>query len=278
MNPQKLEHLEPAASRSGAAPAGTKARPYRLGVVSYLNARPLCEAFEDRPEARLEPAVPSALAPLLREDRCDVALLPVVDYWRERASLQIVSDACIGCDGETMTVRVFAKRPADKISLLHVDGDSHTSIILAQLIWRTLYDRELELAEWRPDDPATLEEVEAVLLIGDKVVNNAPTGFGFEVDLGAAWKYHTGLPFVFAAWCGRADRDFERLAVLLAEARDRGQADAERIAREAAPAHGWPEAAAVHYLCSALKFTLTDAMRSGMDRFFRLAIEHGLLP
>jgi len=248
---------------------------YALGVVSYLNARPLYEGLADRRNLTLKPAVPADLAEMLLAGGCDAALLPVVDYWRHKDRLQPVSDACIASDGETMTVRVFAKRPAGQIQRLHVDGESHTSIILAQIIWRELYGRKLDLVPWKPGDS---DGCDAVLLIGDKVVSHAPVGFGFEVDLGAAWKYLTGLPCVFAGWYGRADRDFTDLSAVLSKARDRGRAEAERIARRAAARHGWPQETAIRYLTRTLKFQLTDAMRSGMDRFFTLAEKHGLLP
>ncbi len=247
---------------------------YTLGVVSYLNARPLYEFLTDREDVVLRPAVPAALGAMLTAGECDAALLPVVDYWRSRESLGLVSDGCIGSDGETMTVRVFSRRPAGEIRRLHVDGESHTSVILARLIWRELYRQDLELIPMSGEpDP-----IEAVLLIGDKVVNAAPAGYGFEVDLGAAWKYMTGLPFVFAAWCGARDRDFSALAVELSAARDRGEADARRIAVEAAPVHGWPEETAIRYLSKTLQYRLTDAMRAGMDRFFAMAAKAGLLP
>ena len=250
---------------------------HTLGVVSYLNARPLNEFLQKRCDMRLKPAVPADLAQMLAEKHCDVALLPVVDYWRHRDRLQLVSDACIASDGETLTVRVFSKRPADKIQRLHIDGDSHTSIILAQIIWRELYDCELELSPWDSSDHGSLDDVEALLLIGDKVIRQRPLGFGFEVDLGAAWKYLTGLPCVFAAWYGPRDEDFSELAKALTEARDQGQAEARRIASEAAGQHGWPEETAIRYLCETLKYRLDDSMRAGMDRFFKFAVDHGLL-
>ena len=251
---------------------------HTLGVVSYLNARPLYESLEQNCRIGLIPAVPADLCAKLLDETCDAALLPVVDYRRNTERLQRVSDACIGCDGETMTVRVYAKRPAENIRRMWVDGDSHTSVILAQIIWRELYRQDLELLPWRPTDPEAGEDVEALLLIGDKVINNAPVGFGFEVDLGAAWKFLTGLPFVFAAWYGSRNRDLSDLARILSEARDKGEADARRIARADAPSHGWPEEAAIQYLCRTLRFRLTPAMHESMDRFFTLAADHGLLP
>lgn len=257
---------------SGTPSVSAAVRPLTLGVVSFLNARPLRETLDDRDDVSLLPDVPARLGERLDRGECDAALLPIVDYWPRRDRLEIVSDACIGSDGETLTVRVFSAGPPDRIEQLHVDGDSHTSVTLARLIWRELYGRTLHLRPYS-GEPAT-----AVLLIGDKVVTRRPRGFGFEVDLGAAWKHLTGLPFVFAAWYGRRGSDLQAASRMLSEARDAGVAHAREIARRMAPLHGWPIDVAEHYLCDVMKYSITPPMRSAMDRFFELADGHGLLP
>ena len=119
---------------------------------------------------------------------------------------------------------------------------------------------------------------QVVLLIGDKVVRNAPRGFGFEVDLGAAWKHLTDLAFVFAAWYGPKDRDYRAITRLLTDARDAGVAEARRIAGEHAAARGWPVEVATKYLGEIMRYRLTPPMHAAMDRFFHLADRHGLLP
>ena len=251
-----------------------------LGVVSFLNALPLYESLTGRADLTIVPAVPSRLGGFLAEGRCAAALLPVVAYWRERRRLTLISDACIASDGETMTVRVFSKAPPDTVQRLYVDGDSQASVVLAQVVWRELYGTALELVPWNGGNGATgaiSTEPESVLLIGDKVVRERPRGFGFEVDLGAAWKHLTGLPFVFAAWFGEAEQDHRALAEELRAARDAGVADAERIARKHASRHGWPVDLAVTYLSHTMRYTITDAMRAGMGRFFELAVGHGML-
>lgn len=247
-----------------------------FGVVSFLNSRPLREYLSGQDGVNVRPEVPSRLIGMLDAGECDIALLPVVDYWRNRNRLALVSDGCIASDGETMTVRVYSRRPPEKVSRLHVDGDSHTSIVLARLIWLELYDRRVEVVPWRGERPDDDRDVDAILLIGDKVVTRAPRGFGFEVDLGAAWKHLTDLPFVFAAWFGRRDRDNAHAARILSDARDAGVADARAIAIRAAAEHGWPEELAIKYLCDIMKFKLTPGMRAGMDRFFYMAERRGL--
>ncbi len=244
-------------------------RIWTLGAVSFLNARPLVDALVDREGIVVRPAVPSRLAAMLESGACDAALMPVVDYWRRRNVLQRVSDACIASSGETMTVRVYSKVPPDKMERLHVDTHSHTSLVLARVIWREMYGRRLDLRPFDADDVnGPKDDVEGVLLIGDKVASSRRHGFGFEVDLGAAWMHLTGLPFVFAAWYAPRDCDCTVLSKALEQARDKGVADAARIASEQGPLHGWPVQLAQKYLCGIMQYKLTDSMRAAMDRFF----------
>src|SRR5258706_15074047 len=89
----------------------------RLGSVSYLNAKPLIYGLEHDDSVRLRLEVPSRLLAGLREKRFDVALLPVIDYQR-LDGLCLVPSRGIGCDGPTLTVRIFSKRPVEQIPTL----------------------------------------------------------------------------------------------------------------------------------------------------------------
>lgn len=245
----------------------------RAGVVSFLNARPLIEGLDRRPDWRLTFAVPSALPDLLDRGEVDIALLPVIEFHRRRDRLALISDACIASDGETLTVRVFSATPPESITRLLVDGDSRTSVMLARLVWNHLYRRTIDVAPLPADAPPPRDA--ACLLIGDKVVTRRPLGFGFEVDLGAAWKHLTSLPMVFAVWAARTDTLDEAARHSVAEtlnaARDAGVAAAEQIAAREAATHHWPEPLARHYLTRSLCFRLTDSMRAGMKEFLDMA-------
>jgi len=252
-----------------------------LGVVSFLNARPLIEGLDAEPDIRLEYAVPSALAGMLLDGQVDAALIPVVDLGRRAGGTpgggawEQVSDACIGSDGPTLTVRAFSRVPPERMTTLHVDGDSHTSVALARLIWSRCYGRRLALVPLA--EAAGLDRCESVLLIGDKVVTMPPHEFAYEIDLGEAWKRWTGLPFVFAVWVAGAGWDNAVLARRLNAARDRGVARAAEIAAEVGPNHGWPVELACEYLTRRLMYTLTAAARAGLERFLDLASADGLL-
>jgi len=251
--------------------------PARLGVVSYLNSRPLIEGLQDESAVRLEFAVPSALPAMLQQGRVDAALIPIIDLAGKADTWERISDAGIGSDGETLTVRVFSRIPPEQITTLHTDNHSHTSVALARLIWKHCYNQDLSVVP--TDVNHKLEDdCRAVLLIGDKVVTAPLHDFEYDVDLGTAWKKWTNLPFVFAVWAASVGRDNRQLAELLIRARDRGVANATDIATRMAPDHGWPVDLAREYLTERLAYTITPQAQKGMELFLELTGEQGLIP
>ncbi len=248
---------------------------WRLGVVSYLNAKPLIHSLDSDRQIELIFDVPARLPDLLDNGKVDAAMVPVIDLARRGDAWQIVSDACIGCDGESLTVRVFSRVPAESIRKLHVDGDSHTSVALARIIWRELYDSRLAVVPFLGHE--TVDECEAILLIGDKVVRNNLIDYDIETDLGSAWKSLTSLPFVFAVWAAPAGVGVAELADRLAKARSSGVASAELIAADYGPGMGWPLALAKRYLKTRLKYTLGPRQRLGLAKFFELAQRNNIV-
>jgi len=241
----------------------------RLGVVSFLNSRPLICGLEKESAVKLCFDVPSRLTERMIRGEFDAALVPVIDLLREDVDLQVISSSCIGCDGETLTVRVFSRVPPEKISRIYLDIDSHTSATLVRMIWPQLYRREVEFVDL--SESFSPGDCDTVLLIGDKVVSVDPDEFRYQIDLGGAWKTWTGLPFVFAVWAAPGGRDFGELSKLLDEARGRGVKQAGQLAVEFGPVLGWPAVLAQQYLQRYLTFGLTDKHVEGMVRFLDLA-------
>lgn len=247
-----------------------------LGVVAFLNARPLIEGLDTNPKVHLHRAVPSVLPAMLEAGQVDAALVPVIDLARSEGVWERISDAGIACDGETLTVRVFSQVPPQKMTTLYVDSDSHTSLVLAQLIWKHRYKRPIQTVPLA--EASSLSDCESVLLIGDKVVSAPTHGFAHTIDLGEAWKAWTGLPFVFAVWAAPAGRsDNDALGQLLADTRDHGLTCLAEIAARSASDHGWPIDLATRYLTEFMSYRITPAAREGMGRFIAMAAEEGFI-
>lgn len=255
--------------------AGTKPQALRVGSVSFLNARPLIYGLDGAQDLlRLSLDVPSRLLDGLLDGRYDVALLPVIDYQR-MPGLKLLTSGGIGCDGATLTVRIFSPVPVEQVRKLACDTDSHTSVALARVVLSRLYGikpRFVDLAAGVRRDGSA-----ALLLIGDKVVCEEPQGLPHQLDLGEAWKRLTGLPFVFAAWIARDGVDLRDLPDRLELARRDGLAHLDEIVARHAVPRGWPAGVARRYLAEHLKFEIGPDQLRAIRLFHQYAAEEGLL-
>ena len=111
-----------------------QAAAYRVGCVSYLNARPLIAGPDDEPGIQVRTDVSARLLADLESGDVDVALCPVFDFFSSEQDLSLVPVGAIGCEGPTLTVRLYSQVPIDEITTLHADTDSHTSVALAQVL------------------------------------------------------------------------------------------------------------------------------------------------
>ncbi len=250
--------------------------PTRIGAVSFLNTLPLIEGLDRAERIELIRAVPANLPGMLESGAIDVGLVPVIDMIRGQRNWHAISDAGIASAGASLTVRVFSRVDPHDIDTLCVDRDSHTSVALASIIWRERYGRKLRLKPFAAAAGAELERCQAVLLIGDKVINSPPglEEFSTHMDLGATWRSLTGLPFVFATWACIDPSVGECVEKLLNDARDRGVARAAELAARGAEHAGWPVDLAKRYLTSFLEYRLTDDHRRAIETFFELARRH----
>ena len=247
----------------------------RIGSVSFLNAKPLIYGLEEDDSLRLALDVPAKLLDGLVERRFEVALLPVIDYQR-LSGLRVLRAGGIGCDGPTLTVRIFSPTPIERIAALACDADSHTSVALARIILAGQYNIRPELVTL--DRARHLHKPDtAVLLIGDKVVCEEPRELPYQLDLGEAWKKMTGLPFVFATWMAREGVELGDLPQRLERAKREGLAHVDQIIRQHAVPRGWPAEVARKYLTHHLKFDIGPKQLEAIRLVHRLAHEQGVL-
>lgn len=260
---------------------------YSLGCVSFLNSKPLIEPLLERAGVEVHFAVPSALLGWLEAGGMGgaewggrAALLPVVDYQVCAQDLVFLPAGCIACAGPTLTVRIFSPVVPGEIRTLYCDTDSHTSVILAQVILRRRYGVKAEIRPLAEHDVAGSEKG-ALLLIGDKVVNAAPErGFPYQLDLGEEWWELTGLPFVFACWmapAALAPAQLRGLYHILAEGQRAGAGMTERLLDKYAAEKQWPRELARRYFTEYLRYAWTEPMTAGLRKFYELAGAEGLL-
>lgn len=242
----------------------------RIGCVSYLNAKPLIDGLQtsDGVDAAVRLDVPAGLLDDLQSGAVDVALCPVADYFRSSIPLSILPVGGIGCDGPTLTVRLYSAVPIVKITTVHADTDSHTSVNLLKVLLRRRYDIAPRFIAYDPRAAGSAPPP-SMLLIGDKVITAAPsaTAYPHQLDLGEAWHAWTGLPFVFAVWMTRRGESLGDLPARLYACRRRNTDRIGAIADQYAPRLGWPADLARHYLGDLLRYEIGPRQLDAIARF-----------
>jgi cyclic dehypoxanthinyl futalosine synthase len=252
----------------------------RIAAVGYLNARPLIEGLDREPasgRAVLECASPAEVARRVAEDEADVALMPVAAA-ASIGDLRLVRGCAIGARGAVRSVVIAGERPIESLDELAVDLSSRTSVVLARLLLRARTGREPRLVGCSPREAiASVSGGRGALVIGDAALD-IEGRFPHVLDLGRAWLEHTGLPFVFAAWCGRAGAVSAEQERMLLAAKAEGLARRDAIADEYAARSGLPGPSLRAYLHDAIRYDLGDDERRGLERFHDDAARAGLLP
>jgi len=173
----------------------------RIGAVSYLNSKPLIYGLENgmlKDQVELIIDYPSNIAKALLDDTIDIGLVPVAII-PEMKEHHIITDYCISCDGAVESVCLFSDVPVDEIKTVLLDYQSRTSILLAQFLLKEYWKAAPVFQEATVDFVKQIKGTTAAVLIGDRTFKQRRIS-KYCYDLGLAWKLHTGLPFVFAAW------------------------------------------------------------------------------
>ena len=256
----------------------------RIGCVSYINSKPLIEGLDEFEGLDIDYRVPAALLEGLENDRMDIALCPVVDYFRSDADLVIVPSSGIGCAGETYTVRLFSKVAIEDIREVYADTDSHTSVALMRVILAKSFGVVPELVNYKASDKTVNgkpidHEPETMLLIGDKVVTDCPNddAYKHQLDLGQAWWELTGLPFVYATWLAKRGTFLGSLPEILMQTQSKNCERVEMIAEKYSEKHGWPVDLTVKYFTEYLRYTIGRDELAGIKKFAEFAAELGVI-
>jgi len=254
--------------------------PTRVGVVSYLNAKPLYYRLETTPGVQLEMDVPSRLAEGLRSATLDIALIPSVEYLRGvELGYEVLPGFAIAARGAVRSVKLFSRVPFAAIERLALDAGSRTSQALAQVWLDAAHGVRPRQIEPLPLGMPVLESTaDAVLVIGDRAMCVPDAPFHAVVDLAEAWKALTGLPFVFALWVVRSGVEIGALPARLAQCRTEGLAHANALAAEYGPKLGLDVATCYDYLTQALSYDLGEPELAGLRRFAQMGAELGLIP
>jgi len=241
---------------------------WRIGAVSYLNTRPLLLGMEQSPfkeRIDLVKSYPAQIAQDLLDDSIDIGLVPVA-IMPLLKNPQIVSKYVIGTEGEVASVALFSQVPMDQIEKVYLDYQSRTSVSLAKILLKQHWKKEVEFLIATEGYINEISGKTAGIIIGDRALASL-NRFEHIYDLGLAWKAHTGLPFVFAAWVANKPIPSEFMdAFDVANAYGLKHLD-EVIALIPATEQVYD----LHkYYTENISYTLTEEKKKGLESFLKL--------
>src|SRR5688500_5435579 len=106
----------------------------RIGAVNYLNTKPLIHDLAQlAPEAEVILDYPSRLAEQLARGDLDVALIPIIEYFRA-GYYSLGPGISISSHGGVLSVTLFSRVPWKQIRRLALDEGSRTSAALSRVI------------------------------------------------------------------------------------------------------------------------------------------------
>ena len=250
----------------------------RLGAVSYLNTRPLVEGLDRRPDVALRFDVPARCADLVEAGEVDLGLVPIIEYARHD-DYAVVPGISIASTHAVDSVALFTRQPIARVRSIALDVSSRTSAGLVRVLCARHFGIRPAFVDAAPDIRAMLAQADAALLIGDPALFLDPAAVDAEkIDLGLAWRAMTGLPFGGAVWAGRAGAASPETCRLLEEAKQRGLASIDAIARRERPDDPVGEARVARYLRESITYGLDEPLLAGAQAYFDALAGEGLIP
>jgi len=253
--------------------------PLRVGIVDYLNSRPLAWSFLHRQtDDRVEPVFlpPARVAAEMAAGTVDVGLIPSIEVQRI-PGVSVLPGLCVAATREVRSVLLLSRRPPARIERLALDRNSRTSAALVRIWLKEGYGVEPICQEAAPDLATMMRSADAALVIGDPALRVDRSGYQVH-DLAREWRRLTDRPFVFAVWAVAPGVELGSRLEIFYRSLAEGQAAIELLVRQAAAELGLGEASVREYLTQCLSFELGSAEREGLQMFFDKAHRHGLIP
>jgi chorismate dehydratase len=276
-------------------------RRLRISAIRFLNPAPLMWDFEHPPAMdqlaeryEIHSAMPSQCAAELADGTADIGLIPIAAC-ATTPGLAILPGCTIASLDRVRSLILVVQHPDGIGAVRRVAADtaSRTSNAYAQILFRKFLGTDPEFIPHAPDLDAMLKDCDAAILIGDPALlaledqasRFARTGVRLEyLDLAQVWKQHTGASWVSALWAVRpeaiaaAQLTPHQVIEDFLQSRDHGIAHIEDLVREWTPRIAVPAATIRAYLSTNIQYVLDESCLSGLDLFFRLAAETGVLP
>jgi chorismate dehydratase len=261
----------------------------RIGRIEYANCTPVFHALHELYPAsdyRYAGGVPARLNSLLASGDIDVCPSSSITFSIHADQFLIIPGISISSKGPVLSVLLFSTTPIEDLDgrTVLLSSESATSVNLLKILLKIRYDCDCSYRVTSQVDLGDLHGAAALLLIGDSALRaSRMLSNMFVYDLGELWYGWTGEPFVFALWLTTRTAfknhgdELKLLFHQLCRAKVYAREHLEQIV-EVSPERNWMESELLlEYWRNNICYDLTEHHLAGLKRYFRLAVEAGLI-
>jgi chorismate dehydratase len=268
----------------------------RIAAIGYLNPAPLMWDFEHPPLADglakrylIDRMTPAECAERLADGRADIGLIPIASL-ATIPGLRILPGCTIASKGRVRSLLLVhrAGQPLAELRSVAADTASRTTLAYARILFHKWGNPDVPFLPQPASLDTMLDRADAAIVIGDPALmaleerSNRFERTGEELvyrDLAEEWRTLTGLAFISAVWAAAPGNLVdESVAGDLIRSRDHGLANMESLVAEWAVRLPIPEQTIRNYLTTNIHYVLDAECVKGMQEFFRMAAECGVLP
>lgn len=271
----------------------------RIAAIGFLNPAPLMWDFDHPPLAdslaqryRIDRMTPSECAARLADGRADIGLIPIAAL-ATTPGLRILPGCTIASKDRVRSLLLVhrAGQPLATLRSVAADTASRTTLAYARILFHKWGNGGVPFLPQAADLDAMLDRADAAILIGDPALlaleerSNRFERTGEELvylDLAHEWHALTGLAFVSAVWCAGSAVHGSLLDESVAEdfirSRDHGLENIDAIVAEWSQRFAISEETIRSYLTTNIHYVLDEDCATGMQGFFQMAAEYGVLP
>jgi len=241
---------------------------------------------------RIDRMTPSECAARLISGEADLGLIPIAAL-AANPGLRVLPGCTIASKDRVRSL-LLVRRAAQSMAQIRTvaaDTASRTTIAYSRVLFHKWGNPAATFLPLAADLDLMLERADAAVVIGDPALlaleeqANRFERTGEELvyhDLAHEWHSLTGLPYISAVWCiacsSALDERMGEIAIDLILSRDHGLANIDALAKEWTRRLPLRESTIRNYLSENIHYILDEECLAGMEGFFRMAAETGVLP
>jgi chorismate dehydratase len=231
-------------------------------------------------------AQPTGHNAMLAGGHIDTAPISAYSYGQHWREYFIYPDLSVSTKGRVGSILLFSKVPIQELNgkRIALTSQSATSVNLLKILLHRFYEVSPQYVTMNAGLEEMLAEADAGLLIGDNAIRAAAARPEINIfDLGQEWYNQTGCSMTFAVWAFprrlilEKGEELREVHQLLLESKKKSLEDMGKVVESCVQMLGLTNEFWFDYFAQ-FKYELGPSLQEGLNRYFSLCFEEGLLP